>query len=105
MVQYLSLAAVFVGGLLILSWIRGNSRRDRYAEYLKSKRWEELRHQAMGRDGKRCRICNRSYRLQVHHRAYPAVWGRETVDDLTTLCNECHALVSKSEAQRRIYGR
>lgn len=101
----LILALAFAGMLLVFALLFRRSGRSRYEDYLRSSRWKSLRNEALDRDGRRCRLCNRAGRLQVHHRTYPAVWGRETVEDLTTLCDDCHALVSKSEAQIRIYGR
>ncbi len=65
-----------------------------YQDYLLSPRWPELRKQAIYRDGGRCRLCNSSDNLEVHHRRYPKVWGEETVDDLTTLCSDCHDFFS-----------
>ncbi len=65
-----------------------------YPEYLASPRWVELREYALERDGRRCRICNSSKFVQVHHRKYPKNWGEETVEDLTSLCDDCHGLFS-----------
>jgi hypothetical protein len=64
-----------------------------YEEYITSPRWAALRQEALARDGFRCRGCNTTEDLEVHHRCYPAVLGTETIDDLTTLCggsDGCH---------------
>ena len=66
------------------------SRQAEYAEYLKSDRWRALREAARQRDGNACRLCDSADELEVHHRRYPEVFGTESVDDLTTLCAECH---------------
>jgi len=63
-----------------------------YAQYLRSDRWAELRAEAIERDGHACRFCNKPDDLSVHHRRYPARWGEETVQDLTTMCRGCHAV-------------
>ncbi|MBI4909911.1 MAG: HNH endonuclease [Acidobacteria bacterium] len=73
-----------------------------YSSYLQSGRWEELRTEALKRDGYRCRTCNSADDLEVHHRRYPAAWGTEPVDDLTTLCRECHETIT-ARIQRQIY--
>lgn len=66
-----------------------------------SSRWRELREAALARDEHRCRGCDGSEGLQVHHRWYPAVLGDEDVGDLTTLCATCHRAVHDSIAGRR----
>lgn len=72
-----------------------------YCRYLHSRRWQELRAEALVRDGCRCRSCNSAQDLEVHHRRYPAVFGTETVDDLTTLCRSCHEAISAHLDRRR----
>jgi 5-methylcytosine-specific restriction endonuclease McrA len=72
-----------------------------YATYLKSARWRELREQAVVRDLGRCRTCNTTEELEVHHRRYPAIWGEETVEDLTTLCRTCHEIITAHLERQR----
>jgi 5-methylcytosine-specific restriction endonuclease McrA len=60
--------------------------------YLMTDRWEELRCDRLKIDQHRCRLCNKDAEA-VHHRAYPrfpARLGSESVEDLTSLCNQCH---------------
>src|SRR4051812_15635681 len=66
-----------------------------YADYRDSDTWKELRRKARQRDGHRCRVCNRTEQLSVHHRRYPELYGTETVDDLTTLCQPCHDAITR----------
>lgn len=68
-----------------------------YEDYLRSDRWQELRREALLRDGERCRLCNSPYSLHAHHRRYADQWGLETPDDLTTLCADCHAAVHSKQ--------
>ncbi len=82
-----TLAAVF-------GWHRLSTRQKAYRDYMQSEAWKRLRRQALERDGRRCRLCNGSEALQVHHRYYPEVLGTETVDALTTLCGSCHEAVA-----------
>jgi hypothetical protein len=60
-----------------------------YPEYLKTREWADKREQALDRDGHRCRVCNSSEHLHVHHRTYERR-GNEDLNDLTTLCKTCH---------------
>jgi len=60
-----------------------------YEEYLQTSEWKEKRAQALERDNNCCRVCNSDERLHVHHRTY-ARRGNENLEDLTTLCEECH---------------
>jgi hypothetical protein len=70
--------------------------RARYREYLETPAWQRLRLHALGRDNYRCRICNATKNLEIHHRYYPKILGTETVDALTTLCRHHHDLVRRS---------
>lgn len=63
-----------------------------YHEYLKTEAWAKLRKKAMQRAGFRCQLCNSKSHLQVHHRVYPKIYGTEKLNDLTTLCRDCHEL-------------
>ena len=67
-----------------------NYNQEIYQAYLLSERWLfELKPQRLKADNLRCRLCNR-HATQVHHRVYPDILGTETIDDLTSLCEECH---------------
>lgn len=68
-----------------------SERSAEYAEYLASDAWQDLRLEALRRDGHACRICNSSKRLDVHHRTYER-FGNELLEDLTTLCRKCHRI-------------
>ena len=64
-----------------------------YAEYLETWEWKAKRAQAIALAGGRCRLCNRpqdNVILNVHHRTYDRR-GYEDMDDLTVLCQDCHA--------------
>ncbi len=62
-----------------------------------------LRRLVLARDGHRCQAegCGRTQHLQVHHRTPVQEGGRETLDNLITLCGRCHrALHEREEALR-----
>lgn len=70
-----------------------------YKLYLKSPEWEAKRQQALERDNRECRGCGCKKNLQVHHIRYDNL-GHEPLNDLTTLCAECHKAVHKVIASR-----
>ena len=66
--------------------------KEVYYNYLNSKVWFEIREKVLDRDLRRCRACNSSKSLKVHHRVYPEIYGKESLVDLITLCDSCHEL-------------
>jgi 5-methylcytosine-specific restriction endonuclease McrA len=70
-----------------------------YAERRQTKEWAILKKQVHRRDQYRCRLCGRgNVELHVHHCTYEN-YAREKLEDLITLCNECHHTFHfKSEA-------
>lgn len=62
-----------------------------YQEYLRTDEWKVRRDEMLERAGESCQVCNRSNRLEVHHRTYERR-GNEAPEDLTVLCQECHGL-------------
>jgi len=65
------------------------TKKQVFGMYLRTDRWSDLREQRLEMDNHRCRMCN-SDATCVHHRRYPEIYGEESVDDLTSLCNRCH---------------
>jgi replicative DNA helicase len=72
-----------------------------YDEYLKSDRWKVIRQQALERAGFRCQVCNSPDGPEAHHRTYERL-GAELPEDLTVLCNDCHALFHESKSTTEI---
>lgn len=66
-----------------------------YQEYLKSPAWKTKREEKFKLVGRRCQVCNRAYRLEVHHRTYERI-GNEDLNDLTVLCSTCHHIFHKN---------
>ena len=74
-----------------------------YKRYQGSASWKKVTRPAvLARDGYRCTNpgCDSTYRLEVHHKTYERV-GQEWLDDLTTLCHECHVKVTEANRFRR----
>lgn len=69
----------------------------RYREFLQSKFWQDLAAEQKRRQPW-CAKCGRNWRLQAAHIRYPARWRDTTLDDLVTLCDDCH------EAEARALG-
>src|SRR5687768_4842718 len=61
--------------------------------------WEDVRQAALRRDAG-CRACGSMERLEVHHRTYER-WGHEILDDVTTLCRDCHDLITGAQMRIR----
>jgi 5-methylcytosine-specific restriction endonuclease McrA len=57
---------------------------------LNKSRWQTMRKQARMRDGNRCRNCGATAKLSVHHIVKARKGGRDTLDNLVTLCASCH---------------
>ena len=67
-------------------------RRMSHNEYLKTQHWELARSATLKRDENRCADCGISVEeepLEVHHITYIRR-GKERLEDLTTLCQDCH---------------
>ncbi len=52
--------------------------------------WDEARRQALERDGYRCVQCGRTINLHVHHLQARKEKGTHDLDNLITLCQDCH---------------
>ena len=52
--------------------------------------YDLLRHQVLERDGWRCQNCGSSQALHVHHLSKRSQLGDDALDNLTTLCVNCH---------------
>ena len=60
-----------------------------YSEYLKSEWWQQLRTKRLKFDNWRCCMCGTGENLSVHHVTYERL-GNEDLNDLITLCRDCH---------------
>jgi nitrate/TMAO reductase-like tetraheme cytochrome c subunit len=64
-----------------------------YLEFLETKYWENVRKKVFARDNNQCVICHTSKNLRVHHETYKNHGFEHThLEDLTTLCNDCHRI-------------
>jgi len=85
-------------------------RQLAYREYLKTDHWKQFRASAHERDGGKCVKCGSTDRVQVHHHNYRFPFETCTLEDVETLCLECHRrehgwAPREFEVQRRILER
>lgn len=81
------------------------SKTEGYQKYIRSDAWRrsEGRKQELAAALGRCRLCNVHADhavIHVHHRTYER-FGSEWASDLTTLCKECHDVVTNMLRERR----
>ena len=53
--------------------------------------YANLRQQVLRRDGWRCQSCGTISNLEVHHKQFRSHSGRDSEENLITLCTQCHA--------------
>jgi hypothetical protein len=69
-----------------------DAKRECYSTYLSTSYWSKLSKIAKLRDGGRCKLCDSELNLNVHHRSYRWKANPEKeIDDLVTLCEDCHS--------------
>lgn len=61
-----------------------------YRTYLRSEGWQRTRERKFEQAGRECVVCASASKLQIHHRTYARL-GRERLEDLVVLCDDCHA--------------
>lgn len=68
-------------------------------KYYQSSSWQSKRQERLRIDKHQCRLCGgdgTEYRLEVHHKpqSYIRIPNESVEDDLTTLCERCHDIVT-----------
>jgi hypothetical protein len=77
---------------------------NRYEAYIASESWRRKRQAVLERDNHQCQTCLATERLEVHHKTYSAL-GNEPLEDLITLCKDCHFAITTSIRERRYHKR
>ena len=81
---------LFIGLAIWWNNLKRKMRRDYYRnDYLQSEAWQRKRYLVLRRDHWRCVYCGRRA-TQVHHLKYAKNIGREPIDWLVSICDECH---------------
>jgi len=67
----------------------------KYAQYLKSKEWINLKIDLISMRGQKCEKCGKHKKsptlLQIHHLTYKNIFN-ESPEDLMILCSRCHRI-------------
>lgn len=69
-------------------WLRPDGTVDYYA-YIASKEWRRFRAGWFKRHGRWCRVCTKTFNVQLHHNTYKRL-GRERDTDVEAHCGGCH---------------
>ena len=86
---------LFIGLAIWWNNFKRKMRRDHYRnDYLQSEAWQRKRYLVLKRDHWRCVYCGRRA-TQVHHLKYAKNIGREPIDWLVSICDECHQDIHK----------
>jgi len=68
-----------------------------YNAYMNSNEWRKKRQERLTLDGYQCQMCGSKDHLEVHHVSYERL-GKETMDDLITLCFTCHNKIHSAQS-------
>jgi len=80
---------------------RTGERPKTYKKYLDTRHWHNIRESVLNRDEHRCVKCSIDVNLlaHVHHLTYERI-GNEFMDDLITLCPNCHNEIHKDDVKK-----
>lgn len=75
----------------IIEALTGKYNYIAYLHYLRTETWKAKRMEVLERDGHKCTgtECRETKRLHIHHLTYKNL-GNEPLEDLITLCRNCH---------------
>lgn len=72
-----------------------------YSEYLGSDLWKSIRGRALSFYGRRCRVCGKARRIQVHHEAYTeANLSGASMEGLKVICERHHRKAEYSRGRK-----
>jgi 5-methylcytosine-specific restriction endonuclease McrA len=57
---------------------------------LKPDKYKQVRLQVLARDRWQCQLCGKSTNLEVHHQHSRAQGGKDQLENLISLCSDCH---------------
>ena len=81
------------------------SKYTSYKNYLQSEHWKDVKRRFYKSklNHKKCYVCGRQGKLQLHYRTYKRI-GREYLHDLIQLCGTCHLAAHKLLENARTKG-
>lgn len=65
------------------------TQKEIYKKYMRSKEWEVKRNEFRNAYGNKCKVCDSTDELHIHHWNYDNL-KNETLDDVICLCKSCH---------------
>ncbi len=69
----------------------GEKWQEVYKRYLVSKLWKDVKAPIIARSKGKCENCGSySISVDIHHKNYDRIGGKEKPEDLIALCFECH---------------
>jgi len=73
--------------------VRQKAKRDKY----RGKRYCRLRARAriLRENVKQCKVCGSDKQLQVHHIIPVSLGGKNNIENLMVVCNNCHLKIHK----------
>ena len=74
-----------------------------YYDYLRSDEWQRKRRARLKHDGYRCQMCGSGKQVEVHHICYDHLRKGAEIDDLVTLCHDCHRKVHEYDMKQKVY--
>lgn len=72
-----------------------------YKTYINSPEWQVKRLERLKLDHCQCQFCGSAVNVEVHHLTYRRL-GHEDINDLITLCDNCHRSVHWEDIRRKI---
>lgn len=79
---------------------RHKPRRYRPPGALSERMWRKLREEVLARDGYACTSCGTAEDLEAHHIVPRSEGGPDVIENLTTLCGDCHRGLHRTEKPR-----
>lgn len=74
---------------------------EQYQSYIRSVEWQQKRKERLALDNHHCKNCGGKQGLEVHHKSYDGFLNESVVDDLVTLCSDCHDRVTLISRKKR----
>ena len=64
---------------------------------------KELQQKVLERDGHRCVCCHRHTTAAPHHIIYKSSGGKDTADNLATVCMDCHERIHHTSIKSLVH--
>ena len=75
--------------------VRSYTNSEKYQQYMKSKRWRDLKVAVKKRDNNKCFVCNSKKNLECHHLNYPKDINDTKMYSCIMLCEKHHRQIHR----------